>query len=76
MSKHIILVHGFLLSGTGSNIYCFNLAQTWKKQGHAVTIFCQDPDAGSYDWVDEFYQAHVSIANNRFTWFEPNSFQL
>lgn len=55
MGKHIILVHGFLLCGTGSNIYSFNLAQQWKKQGHSITIFCQDPDAGSYDWVDEFY---------------------
>ena len=55
MSKHILIVHGFLLSGTGSNIYSCNVAMQWKKQNHAVTIFCQDPDAGTYDWVDEFF---------------------
>jgi len=55
MSKHILIVHGFLLSGTGSNIYSCNVAMQWKKQNHAITIFCQDPDAGTYDWVDEFY---------------------
>ena len=59
MSKHILVVHGFLLSGTGSNIYSCNVAKQWKKQNHAVTIFCQDPDAGSYDWVDEFFTKNV-----------------
>jgi len=53
--KHIIVVHGFLLSGTGSNIYSCNLASQWKKQGYAITVYCQDPDAGGYDWVDEYY---------------------
>ncbi|CAH1787543.1 unnamed protein product [Owenia fusiformis] len=52
--KHIIVVHGYLLSGTGSNIYSCNLAHQWKKQGHSITIFCQDPRAKTYEWVDEF----------------------
>lgn len=59
MSKHILIVHGFLLSGTGSNIYSCNVAKQWKKQNHAITIFCQDPDAGTYDWVDEFFTKNV-----------------
>ena len=57
--KHIFVVHGFILYGTGSNIYSCNLARQWKKQGHAITVFCQDPDAGSYDWVDEYYRYDV-----------------
>lgn len=64
MSKHLLIVHGFLLSGTGSNIYSCNVAMQWKRQNHAVTIFCQDPDAGTYDWVDEFFTANV-----RAVWF-------
>ncbi|XP_013421312.1 uncharacterized protein LOC106181476 [Lingula anatina] len=60
MGKHIIVVHGYLLSGTGSNIYSCNLAMQWKKQGHAITVFCQDPQAGTYEWVDEFFTSEAS----------------
>ena len=52
---HICVVHGYILAGTGSNIYSVNLAMTWKKQGHAVTAVCQDREAASYDYVDEFF---------------------
>ena len=55
MSQHICVVHGYILAGTGSNIYSVNLAMTWKKQGHAVTAVCQDRDAASYPYVDEFF---------------------
>jgi glycosyltransferase involved in cell wall biosynthesis len=54
-SQHICVVHGYILAGTGSNIYSVNLAMTWKKQGHAVTAVCQDREAASYDYVDEFF---------------------
>lgn len=52
---HLIVIHGYILSGTGSNIYTANVAKTWKKQGHAVTIVCQDPIADKLPFVDEFY---------------------
>ena len=51
---HLIVVHGYILSGTGSNIYSANVARTWKKQGHAVTVVCQDPFANKLPFVDEF----------------------
>ncbi len=51
---NLVIVHGYLLQGTGSNIYVVNIAKTWKKQGHAVTVVCQDPDAGDLPFVDEF----------------------
>lgn len=41
--------HGYLLSGTGSNEYTRALARTLAKQGHDVTVFCQDPNADAYD---------------------------
>ena len=50
---HLVIVHGYLLSGTGSNIYCANVAKTWKRLGHAVTVVCQDRNAGNLDFVDE-----------------------
>ena len=52
---HLVLVHGYLLSGTGSNIYSANVAKTWKSVGHAVTVVCQDRKAGTLDFVDECF---------------------
>jgi len=45
----IYIWHGYLLSGTGSNEYTRALARTLSHQGHDVTVFCQDPDAASFD---------------------------
>ena len=52
---HLVIVHGYLLSGTGSNIYSANVAKTWKGLGHSVTVVCQDHKAGSLDFVDECF---------------------
>ena len=52
---HLVIVHGYLLSGTGSNIYSANVAKIWKNLGHAVTVVCQDRNAGKLDFVDECF---------------------
>jgi glycosyltransferase involved in cell wall biosynthesis len=51
---HLVLLHGYLLQGTGSNVYVSNVAKAWCAQGHAVTVICQDRDAGGLHFVDEF----------------------
>ncbi len=45
----ILLWHGYLLGGTGSNVYTRQLARAWTRAGHDVTVFCQDPGPGAYD---------------------------
>jgi glycosyltransferase involved in cell wall biosynthesis len=45
----IILWHGYLLSGTGSNIYTRAIAREWGRVGHVVTVVCQEPDPGRFD---------------------------
>ena len=45
----ILLWHGYLLGGTGSNVYTRSLARAWSRLGHEVVVFCQDPDPGRYD---------------------------
>ena len=47
----ILIFHGYLLRGTGSNVYNASLAQALKKLGHEVHLFCQDRRAGELDWV-------------------------
>jgi glycosyltransferase involved in cell wall biosynthesis len=45
----ILLWHGYLLGGTGSNVYTRQLARAWMRAGHDVTVFCQDPRPESHD---------------------------
>jgi glycosyltransferase involved in cell wall biosynthesis len=44
----ILLWHGYLLGGTGSNVYTRSLARAWNRLGHEVVVFCQDPDPARY----------------------------
>ena len=45
----ILLWHGYLLGGTGSNVYTRALAREWGRAGHDVTVFSQDPHPEQYD---------------------------
>ncbi len=45
----ILLWHGYLLGGTGSNVYTRALAREWGRAGHEVVVFCQDPEPGLFD---------------------------
>jgi len=45
----ILLWHGYLLGGTGSNVYTRQLAREWTRAGHDVTVFCQEPHPEAYD---------------------------
>jgi glycosyltransferase involved in cell wall biosynthesis len=38
----VLIFHGYLLRGTGSNIYNANLVRTLAALGHEVHLFCQD----------------------------------
>jgi glycosyltransferase involved in cell wall biosynthesis len=38
----ILLWHGYLLSGTGSNVYTRALAREWSRAGHEVVVVCQE----------------------------------
>src|SRR5947208_3657433 len=45
----ILLWHGYLLGGTGSNVYTRALAREWSRAGHEVVVFTQEPHPESYD---------------------------
>jgi glycosyltransferase involved in cell wall biosynthesis len=45
----ILLWHGYLLGGTGSNVYTRSLAREWTRAGHDVTIFSQEDSPERYD---------------------------
>jgi glycosyltransferase involved in cell wall biosynthesis len=48
-SIKILLWHGYLLGGTGSNVYTRALAREWTRAGHDVTVFSQEPQPEQYD---------------------------
>jgi glycosyltransferase involved in cell wall biosynthesis len=58
----ICIVHGYLLTSTGSNIYVRDLAKTLISLGHEVFILCQEPHPEDIDFVNEAYI--FSPANN------------
>ena len=45
----LILWHGYLLEGTGSNIYTQHIARAWGRLGHDVCLICQQPRAERFD---------------------------
>jgi len=45
----VLLWHGYLLGGTGSNVYTRALAREWSLAGHDVTVVCQERHPEVYD---------------------------
>ena len=45
----IFVWHGYLLAGTGSNIYARQLSREWSREGHDVTVFSQEPRPERFD---------------------------
>src|SRR3990172_4867197 len=45
----ILLWHGYLLGGTGSNVYTRALAREWSLAGHEVVVVCQERHPERYD---------------------------
>jgi glycosyltransferase involved in cell wall biosynthesis len=45
----ILLWHGYLLGGTGSNVYTRALAREWSHEGHEVVVVCQESHPERYD---------------------------
>jgi glycosyltransferase involved in cell wall biosynthesis len=45
----VLIWHGYLLGGTGSNVYSRQLAREWSRAGHDVTVLCQEPHPERFD---------------------------
>jgi glycosyltransferase involved in cell wall biosynthesis len=48
----ILVFHGYLLSGTGSNVYNAELAAAFLRAGHEVHLLAQERDPFALEWVD------------------------
>ena len=59
----VLIFHGYLLHGTGSNVYNASLAQALTRQGHEVHLICQDRHADELDWVRDSEKITVHVPN-------------
>jgi glycosyltransferase involved in cell wall biosynthesis len=56
----LLMTHGYMLTGTGSNIYVQNLCRALVREGHAIYLLCQDRYPLAHDFVDE----HARVDGN------------
>ncbi len=78
----VLIFHGYLLRGTGSNVYNASLAQALAGMGHDVHLVCQDGHAAELDWVDavgrweggelQVEQVHDAAHPGEVTVYRPN----
>lgn len=48
------MTHGYLLTGSGSNVYVQNLCRALAKEGHEVHLLCQETKPPDHDFVAEW----------------------
>src|SRR5436305_10673346 len=52
LTVRVLVFHGYLLHGTGSNVYNARLGAALVRAGHEVHLLSQDRDPFDQDWVD------------------------
>jgi glycosyltransferase involved in cell wall biosynthesis len=48
----VLLWHGWLLAGSGSNVSTAMIARVLRRQGHEVAVLCQEPHPERFGFVD------------------------
>jgi glycosyltransferase involved in cell wall biosynthesis len=48
----VLIFHGYLLHGTGSNVYNAELGQAFVRAGHELHLLCQEREPLELPWVD------------------------
>jgi hypothetical protein len=49
---NVLIFHGYLLRGTGSNVYNSRLAASMARSGARIHLLCQEREAAKLDFVD------------------------
>ena len=53
----LVMTHGYMLSGSGSNVYVQNLCRALVRAGHGIHLLCQEPKPLDYDFVNAHHRA-------------------
>lgn len=70
----LVITHGYLLTGTGSNLYVNNLVRELAKVGKEVNLLCQDFDPMAIDFVNEYYEFNESNSEYKLVGEKPSEF--
>jgi glycosyltransferase involved in cell wall biosynthesis len=55
----ICLLHGYLLEGSGSNLWTRSVIQALCRTGQTVHLVCQEPHPEAYDFISEAHIYHM-----------------
>jgi glycosyltransferase involved in cell wall biosynthesis len=74
----VLIFHGYLLRGTGSNVYNAKLGAALVAEGHEVHMLCQDPSPADIEmvdavgtWEEGVLRVETSVENPRWTAYRP-----
>jgi glycosyltransferase involved in cell wall biosynthesis len=65
----ILIWHGWLLEGSGSNVATARISEVWRAAGHDVLLVCQERHPARYPWID----AHGTVDRDAVSALEPNT---
>lgn len=68
----IVMIHGYFLKGTGSNLFVKNACRELCRLGHHVVLFCQEHDVSGIDFIETLYEydrdkGHYTVCETRET---------
>jgi glycosyltransferase involved in cell wall biosynthesis len=63
----VAVVHGYFLGDSGSAVYTRELAREFIRQGHEVTLVCQEQNPGDYSFIDKVYDLDPGNSELRVT---------
>ena len=55
----LCIIHGYLLEGSGSNLWTRCVVESLCMEGHTVQLVCQEPYPDRYDCIAEAYRYHL-----------------
>ncbi|GKT24422.1 glycosyltransferase [Aduncisulcus paluster] len=61
--KPVLILHGYLLEGSGSNLWTRSVAKAFLRSGRDVHLFCQEPEPEKYKFINEAYKYTTDIKN-------------
>jgi glycosyltransferase involved in cell wall biosynthesis len=64
----ILIWHGWLLGGSGSNVVTARTCDQLRRSGHDVLLLCQEPHPERFDWID----AHGTVDRDGPSELTPN----
>ena len=58
----ICILHGYLLDGSGSNLWTRSVVQSLCREGETVHLVCQEPHPEIFDFISEAHRYHADGA--------------